>query len=279
MKHILITLITFCLFSCSGNKKNSLTDLNLKGDVRILSEFGYKAIIKFGEIQKDSLQYRLISDFDKNGNLVSENWLDIGIRNIYIYDSIGNLIEDNLYDEKKSISGFTSKKKLIYDEKSNLIEKNTYLPSGFLIEKIVYDYDVNKNNIESKCYKYDFEGKELLQFTDKYKYDKKGNQIERIHYDKFGDNYYTEKYEYDENRLMIEEFSDFLKEFQPPKKTYIYDENKNILKIKHYSSKNVFVKEETYKYKLDSYGNWILKTHYINGKPDLIEERKITYEN
>lgn len=278
MKHILITLITFCLFGCSGDKKNSLTDLNLKGDVRILSVFGYKAVIKFGEIEKDSLQNRLLSDFDENGNIVSENWIDSGIRDIYKYDSIGKLIEQDNHNELKTPS-LSSKKKFIYDENNNLIEKNTYLPDGFLFEKIIYDYDKSDNNIESKCYKYDFEGKEVIQFMFKDKYDKKGNKIESIHYDNLGNKEYTEIYKYDEKGNMIEEVSDFLKDKLPPKKLYTYDNKKNFLNIKHYNSKDVLVDEETYKYKFDKIGNWIIKIHFINAKPDFIEERKISYGN
>lgn len=115
--------MSFYLFSCSIDKKKSLTNLNLKGDVRILTEFGYKAVTKFGETQKDSLQYRLLSDFDENGNIVSEDWIDSGIRNIYKYDSIGKLIQQDNHNESK-IPSLLSKEKFIYDEKKNLIEKN-----------------------------------------------------------------------------------------------------------------------------------------------------------
>jgi hypothetical protein len=279
MKCISAVLVIFCLLSCSGDKKNSLTDKNLKGDVRILSEFGYRAVFKFGEIQKGSLAYRLLSDFDENGNIVSENWLDSDTRNIYKYDSIGKLIEQDKHNELKTPS-LSSKKKFTYDQNNNLIEKNTYLPDGFLFEKIIYDYDEKGNNIESKCYNYDFEGKELLQFMFKHSYDKKGNEIDRDHYDNLGNKEYTETYKYDEKGLMIEEFTDFLKDKIHPKKIrYAYDNKGNILSIKHYSSEEVIVYEKTHKYKFDKIGNWIEKIHFINGKPDFIEQREISYGN
>jgi len=275
MKYILIFFFSFCLFSCSREIKNSLTEKNLKGDIRILTEFGYKPVIKFGEIQKDSLQYKLLSDFDENGNIVSENWLDSGIRNIYKYDSIGKLIEQDNYNELKTPS-FSSKKKFIYDVNNNLIEKNTYLSDGVLFEKIIYDYDENNNNIQSKCYKYDFDGKEVLKFMFKSKYDKNGNEIESVHYDNLGRKEYTETYKYDEKGLIIEETSDFLR---TSKKKYTYDDNGNILKVKEYSIKEVLIGEETYEYKFDNKGNWIVRLFFINGKPNFIEEREITYSN
>lgn len=275
MKYILFFLISFSFFSCSQEIKNTLKEKNLKGDITILSEFGYKPVIKFGEIQKDSLQYRLLSDFDKNGNIVSENWLDSGIRLIYKYDSIGKLIEQDNHNEFK-VPSLSSKKKFIYDVNNNLIQKNTYLPDGLIFEKIIYDYDENNNNIQSKCYKYDFDGKEVLEFMFKSKYDKKGNEIEKVSYGKNGKKEYTETYKYDEKGLMVEAASDFL---MPSKKIYKYDNSGNILKVNEYSSKGVLIREETYEYKFDKTGNWILRIYFINGKPDCIEEREITYIN
>lgn len=145
--------------------------------------------------------------------------------------------------------------------------------------KIIYVNDENGNNIESKCFQYDFDGKEELQFIFRCKFDKKGNEIESVHYDNLRNKDYTETYKYNEKGLMIEEVSDFLKGKVPPKKLFTYDNKMNILSIKHYSPKEILVKVESYKYKFDKTGNWIVKTHFINGKPDFIEEREISYSN
>jgi hypothetical protein len=110
----------------------------------------------------------------------------------------------------------------------------------------------------------------------KSKFDNEGNKIESVHYDNLGIKEYTETYKYDEKGLVIEETSDFLR---TSKKKYTYDDNGNILKVKEYSIKEVLIGEETYEYKFDNKGNWIVRLFFINGKPNFIEEREITYSN
>ena len=121
-KIILVILSVLCLVSCNqSEKKNDLTEENLKGKVKSIKETTYKAVDKFGQIEKGD---------------VLNNYFNI-------YNEKGNKIEDNSYDSDGNLS---SKDTYEYDEKGNIIEKNRYNSNGSLDEKYTYKYEYDKNN-------------------------------------------------------------------------------------------------------------------------------------
>ena len=160
MKYTIIVLVALFAQSCSNEKvENGWTIENLQGKVLSYSEFSYKAVDRFGNIEKgkrernDSWDRDLQRKYDEKGNNIENNW----------YNSDGSL--DSKWTYK-------------YDEKGNNIEENRYNSDGSLYSKWTYKYDEKGNNIESNRYKSD--GSLDSKWTYKYEFDKQGNWIKRI---------------------------------------------------------------------------------------------------
>ena len=199
-KIILVILSVLCLVSCNqSEKKNDLTEENLKGKVKSIKETLYEAVDKFGQIEKGDVLNNYFNIYNEKGNKIEENRYDsdgsLYFKDTYKYDEKGNKIEENRYNSDGSLYSKTTYK---YDEKGNMIEDNFYdSDDGSFIYKNTYKYDEKGNKIEE--YHYDEDGKFIYKNT--YKYDEKGNIIEEkiYHSDgRFG-NTYTYKYEYDKN--------------------------------------------------------------------------------
>ncbi len=104
------------------NKQNRLTE-NLIGEVRTITETTYKAVDKFGQLQKEDKTHSFQSFYDKNGNLemMVYEFIQDGksskINWTYRYDE-GNLLlggEGKNPEENKTTSTFTC----IYDKNKN----------------------------------------------------------------------------------------------------------------------------------------------------------------
>ena len=179
-KIILVILSVLCLVSCNqSEKKNDLTEENLKGKVKSITENTYEAVEKFGQIEKGDVLVDSSAVYTDDGHFK-------------IYNEKGNKIEENYYNSNGSLIYKNTYK---YDEKGNKIEENYYNSNGRLYSKTTYKYDEKGNKIEE--YHYDEDGKFNYKYT--YKYDEKGNNIEKNNYDSNGrlDSKYT--YEYDKN--------------------------------------------------------------------------------
>ena len=180
-KIILVILSVLCLVSCNqSEKKNDLTEENLKGKVKSITENTYEAVDKFGQIEKGDILVDSSAVYTDDGHFK-------------IYNEKGNKIEENYYNSNGRLYSKTTYK---YDEKGNMIEDNFYdSDDGSLIYKNTYKYDEKGNKIEE--YHYDEDGK--FNYKNTYKYDEKGNNIEKNNYDSNGrlDSKYT--YEYDKN--------------------------------------------------------------------------------
>ena len=180
-KIILVILSVLCLVSCNqSEKKNDLTEENLKGKVKSITENTYEAVDKFGQIEKGDVLVDSSAVYTDDGRFK-------------IYNEKGNKIEENYYNSNGSLIYKNTYK---YDEKGNKIEENYYNSNGRLYSKTTYKYDEKGNMIEDNFYDSD-DGSLIYKTT--YKYDEKGNIIEENHYDSNGrlDSKYT--YEYDKN--------------------------------------------------------------------------------
>ena len=180
-KIILATLSVLCLVSCNqSEKKNDLTEENLKGKVKSITENTYEAVDKFGQIEKGDVLVDSSAVYTDDGHFK-------------IYNEKGNKIEENYYNSNGSLIYKNTYK---YDEKGNMIEDNFYdSDDGSLIYKNTYKYDEKGNKIEE--YHYDEDGKFNYKYT--YKYNEKGNMIEKNNYDSNGRLDYKYTYEYDKN--------------------------------------------------------------------------------
>ncbi|WP_120488692.1 hypothetical protein [Bergeyella cardium] len=203
MKKILtIILAMFCLASCK-NKKNDLTEMNLKGKVKSIRETRYKAVEKFGEAVKvkgdisDSDIEELL--FNEKGNIIEKNRFFYGLywKYTYKYDEKGNKIEGNYFNKDGSLCWKYTYK---YDEKGNQIEENWFNPDGSLDKKYTYKYDEKGNQVEENNFNKD--GSLEDKFT--YKYDEKGNQIETNWFNEDGSLERKFTYKYDEKGNLIE---------------------------------------------------------------------------
>ena len=164
-KIILATLSVLCLVSCNQlekktEKKNDLTEENLKGKVKSIKETPYDAIEKFGQLEKGDVSYSVFfpSSFT-------------------IYNEKGNKIEVNGYNPDGSLYSKTTYK---YDEKGNKIEKNIDGSVDRLGYKYTYKYDEKGNTIEQNIYYHGSRPAENYSY--KYEYDKNNNWTQEIEY-------------------------------------------------------------------------------------------------
>ena len=159
-KIILVILSVLCLVSYGqlekkSEKKNDLTEENLKGKVKSITENTYEAVDKFGQIEKGDVlvdSSAVYTDdghfkiYNEKGNKIEENYYNSNgsliYKNTYKYDEKGNNIEEYHYDEDGK---FNYKYTYKYDEKGNNIEKNNYDSNGRLDSKYTYEYDKNNN--------------------------------------------------------------------------------------------------------------------------------------
>jgi len=119
-----------CLVSCNqSEKKNDLTEENLKGKVKSITENTYEAVDKFGQIEKGDVLVDSSAVYTDDGHFK-------------IYNEKGNKIEENYYNSNGSLIYKNTYK---YDEKGNNIEKNNYDSNGRLDSKHTYEYDKNNN--------------------------------------------------------------------------------------------------------------------------------------
>ncbi len=129
------TLLGLALLMSSCTKNQKVTDwkeLDLKGRVNSLKEVSYKAVVRFGNNEKD------IRKRESNPHPIYDSYL--------IFNNKGNVIEKNQY---LSDSSLLYKTIYIYDENNLLIEENKYFSNGSLNNQLTYKYD-NKGNIIQK---------------------------------------------------------------------------------------------------------------------------------
>lgn len=253
MKSRFLLLIVLSIFVCScSEKKNSLKEINLKGNVRAIEQIDYSIAEKFVEIKKGDMLSIEIYNFSKNGNLLEKKdfWPDAKLRYTmtYKYNEEGNQIgEIRNYSELDHDSYFIFN----YDEIGNQTGWKWYGTDGSMHAQCSFKYDTNGNQTE----RYDYYADGGLEGIQIFKYDGNGNRIERQQYDYYretnGSLRFIETYKYDDNGNLTEEKTDYSKG--------------SIAKIN-------FKYEE-----FDKYGNWLLRVKYDDGKPKLITERKIEY--
>lgn len=278
-KLILLTIgISILLGSCTSSKEdikeNDWKQYKLSDKVKSLKATTYKAVEKFGEIEKGDIipsfeNKQLV--FNLEGKITEENLYDSdgGLlhKDEYKYDMKGIIIEINRYDSDGSLFEKTLSKN---DEKGNLVESNIYDSDGNLSSKIVFKCDkegkINEYNI------YDSDG----NLEQKYliKYDKEGNQVELNLYDSDGSHSTKNKYDEKGNQVeMIVYRSDGSFSYN---NLYKYDKKGNL-------TENISVDkldqkwEYKYEYEFDNKGNWIKKIEFLNNMPRVIIEREIEY--
>jgi len=231
--------------------KNTLTTLRLKGKVKSLTETDFAAETINGETQKSDILGKKIFVFNDKGNKVESTEYQNGglvFKTSYKYADKENKME---WNRCHADGGLHQKGIFNYDEIGNIIEDIFYNSNG-VVGKFTHVYDDNGNKIEENYYPFG----DVLSFKNTYKYDYKGNIIERIHNDL-------------ESEGSIDDW----------KETYKYDDKREMIEWNHDDLDGGWDKH-IYKYIYDETGNWIKQTafdEFENGIPQIITEREIEY--
>lgn len=192
--------------------KYHYTTITLNDDDKLVSSLNYS--------EDGELVYSYKAEYDKDGNIISEERIDKEIGNeskCYKYND-GLLIEEDITNidggEEKIIREYNENGDIIlqtsYDEDGEIIEKMIYTYKDGLLAKIEYDYDGditpyqrfyyddNKNVI--KLTETNLDEKDLDTVNE---YDDKNRLTKKISYNEYRSIESTETYEYDDKDRVI----------------------------------------------------------------------------
>ncbi|MHA3788896.1 RHS repeat domain-containing protein [Flavobacterium hauense] len=191
----------------------------------------------------------------------------------------------------------TDKIAYVYDSKGNLIEEDLYLTSEYIQHKIIRKYD-KKNRLTSEARydkdskkrletfseyqgdnltkKYTLNDKGVTEYSQEFTYDKKGNTLTKLTFDNFDKSTSIDTHTYDSkgNKLTWEVTKNG-KIFM--KANFSYDKYGNTTLIEVMEPTGKIVDKREYIFEYDAKGNWIKKTTKIKDVPQFIAERQITY--
>jgi hypothetical protein len=260
MKTHIIILLLLTQIGCKSqeNSKNDLDQLNLKGNIKSITEtFSSKSKLFAvpNEGFKSTLDFRLnkIVKFNKHGNIIEEKHFSpdsLHSQNFsYNYNNNNKLVEVQIMADFPMADRITYE----YNESSKLVKEKyigattvcystkiyKYNSSGYISEqtskgmneifesKLIYEYDSNRRIINKTWYD---ENNNIIQ---KYSYKYEDGVLKKMFYDSTELHKSTENYEYD---------------------TY-----ENVIDYKKFNSKNELTKHIEYKYLYDNQNNWIKK--------------------
>ena len=250
------------LLSFNGNKKkNDLEWENLKGKVKRVITVGYSVKKVQTQIQKDTIYYYFIEEYDSLGNTV--NWKSCNkkdtaiIKYILKYDGLKNVVELIQYKNNK----LALRKSFGYDSLGSRIEERGYDTNNLLFGRAVFKYNNLGDMIKWYEYigHYDTNGKTIqcgpngvLMYIHSNKFDDKGNKISEEANSPDGS--FDSKY------------------------VYKYDDKGNQIKYSDLSSKGKLRDNRIYQYfNFDKHDNWQKEIYSNNDKPLVIIERQLEY--
>lgn len=255
-------------------KHESYDETLLNGKVTSFTSSIYKAIEKFGVIEKGNLDHKVKVKWDEKGNVIEygDYSAEKSSYTAYMkYDTKGNKIEYSEFDadgRKKMAEIFK------YDDKGNKTEKFKSGSNGMVIKTDDYYYDAKGNLIEKNNYLSDGS----LEYKTKYNYNSKGNITEENDYYGSGNLCSKNQFNYDSNGNVIEEnnqkvYNDKLRlEY---KLIYLYDIKGNKIKFeRYYGQKNILYKKLNY----DTNGNVIEEYSYSTQDGSLLHKEQFKYD-
>ncbi len=215
-------------------------------------------------------------------------------------DRIEMKYQDNKLAEKvifNAQNNPTDKTTYMYDSKGNVNEENVYLASEYIQYKAINKYDKKNRKISEARYdkaskklyetlssydgdnlvkKYTVNEKGETDYSEEFTYDAKGNMITHSIFERYDNSNTLNSYQYDDNGNKIEWI---VAKNEKPFMTaiYTYDSKNNTTSITVTDASGTEVDKREYAYEYDQKGNWIKKTIKVKGIPQFIEERQITY--
>lgn len=272
-------VVSVLIMGCESEQtENTLSRLNIKGDVKSYINKTYDVTIKFGEIEKESIRFYWVRNFNEEGNEVESIFYNsdgsLSTKDIFKYDEEGNLLELITY---KSDGSFDIKSTMKYDEEGNEVEYIRSDDSGILF-KHSYKYDEKGNQVErfSDFSFIDGEG----VYTSTMKYDEEGNLLEDTFFQLDGSSEGTTTYEYDEEGNLLEKITCNSDGSIERKITYDYDEEGNEIEmITRPAWDGSFQYKTTSEYEYDKEKNWTRKISFTNDVAKAIIERDFEYYN
>lgn len=240
--------------------------------------------------------HRIVYNFDSRG--IATGWEEyysgkqVPVKNIYTYDNKGKRIKQTVtYTEEQSILI------LVYDSKGNKVEERAYYPVPIFSDIQQTNESIEKYLDRFTKYKYD--GNNLIQTTNYNKEGlithkgfisyENGNQKEVIAYSADAEGNLTDRYrtsfKYDGKGNMIEKF--IYNKDDSIQNRYVdgFDEQGYRISRIIYDSNGKITSKGSIKYEFDSHGNWLSYTtddinfsERINaGEPFPAELRTVTY--
>ena len=190
---ILVSLVIGCVNSLTEEEveiKNDLTENNLNGNVKSINEIAFKALEKFGEMERGE---RI--EFDSDLSYLHKNYLFniLYNKNGFITKTIISDLSDDIVESKTKT----------YDINNNLLESKRYNSENTLISRWTTKYDSLGNEIEVVNFVEDgsIENKYLKV------YDSLNNLVEVDNFNTLGELIQKSKYEYNNNNTIISNYN------------------------------------------------------------------------
>ncbi|TMI95273.1 MAG: hypothetical protein E6H08_06515 [Bacteroidetes bacterium] len=230
--------------SAAGQKRTDVAVQSLKGKVQVMSES-----LLPGEGSKKVLS-----------------------KNVFKYDANGNRLELSNYNADGKMN---STIRSTYDVSGKLIKEETLLGNGTVDMVSTIKTDANGNKIEQQDVRPT--GNIIFNYKYIYKYDEKGQLIERIAYRGNGTFLFRYIFKYDDKGNKTEWIQQGSDNSVIGKVIYKYNEKNNPVEEIHYGQDGTIKETYTYKYDLDRKGNWTRQKKMQDGKLIEIKERDIEY--
>jgi len=257
MRNLYLILVSAILLNCSNEtiRKTDLDEMHIKGKVKSVKIFQYKAVKKNGKIKKEKI--------DNSGSSVSVN-------NQFDFNKKGMVTEQRKYISDRFSKKFT----YVYDDDLNILSKDYYDNSGNLLAESKFENVHNSNGelIEEK----EFMTGKNLDNNWTHKFFKNKNKVKKIDYS--GEkSHEIREYFYDKNGNLIQE------NWNSPDgtihmKTIMEYNDGNLKQTSILDSKDSLISNQYFEYlEFDHGNNWTKLLISENNKPESIIEVEIEY--
>lgn len=194
-------------------------------------------------------------------------------KNVFKYDENGNRIELANY---KSDGSLNSTIKSIYDANGNLTGEQTLLGNGAVDITSTIRTDAKGNRMEQEDKK-SGNSNPLFNYKHYFKYDEKGQLIERIANRANGAFAFKYGFKYDDNGNKTEWTRHGADNSILEKVVYKFDAKNNLIEETKYKPDGSVKEAYTYSYEFDKKNNWIRQKKMQDSKVIEIKEREIKY--